>query len=252
MIKGFNQYLMESEGAFTQEQKDWLDKCTSGKWTLNPSTGLVDVFGDFNCNAQGLKNFMGVRFGKVTGYFNCSSNKLTSLEGAPNEVSGNFWCYENQLTSLEGSPQEVGGSFWCYSNKLKSLAGSPSFTYEGFSCYNNQLTSLEGAPEEVGGGFYCESNLLTSFEGSLKKVNGSLYADNNPLVSLKGIPDFNFNNFYIRNTPAEEIFYKYAGKIQSMSESNKKIVFKMLSLLDPLTNEGAERIVKSVERMDMI
>ena len=118
--------------SLTQEQINWLNKCTHGTWTLNPKTGLVDVKGSFICSHQGLKGFKGVKFGKVKRGFDCSYNHLTSLEGAPQEVGGRFYCGENQLTTLEGAPQYVGG---------------------GFYCRDNQLTSLVGAPQSVGGDF---------------------------------------------------------------------------------------------------
>jgi hypothetical protein len=99
MIKKFREYLNESEGTLTQEQKNWLSKCTDGTWRVNPSTGLVDVDGDFDCRKSGLQNLMGVRFGRVSGNFDCSNNQLTSLEGAPQEVGKDFGCIFNQLTS---------------------------------------------------------------------------------------------------------------------------------------------------------
>jgi hypothetical protein len=34
-------------------------------------------------------------------------------------VKGYFSCSNNQLTSLEGSPKEVGGDFFCKNNKIK-------------------------------------------------------------------------------------------------------------------------------------
>ena len=58
------------------------------------------------------------------GWFDCSRNQLTSLEGAPQIVGGNFNCRWNQLTSLEGAPQKVGGDFNCRNNlDLHSLDG---------------------------------------------------------------------------------------------------------------------------------
>ena len=146
MIKKFREYLNESEGTLTQEQKNWLDKCTSGEWMLNPSTGLVDVDGDFKCSRSELKNLLGVRFDRVSGNFYCSYNQLTSLKGAPQEVGGSFFCYRNQLISLEGAPQEVGGNFSCMHNKLTSLEGAPQKVEGNFSCYDNRLTSLKGIP----------------------------------------------------------------------------------------------------------
>ncbi len=77
----------------------FLEKCTIGKWTINKKTGLVDIEGNFDCAKKKLKDFKGVRFGVVTGDFNCDDNKLTSLEGAPQEVGGSFYCYENPITA---------------------------------------------------------------------------------------------------------------------------------------------------------
>ena len=111
-------------GGLTRKQKNWLDKCTSGTWSLN-AEGLVDVNGNFSCSSQGLSDLKGVTFGKVSVDFYCYLNNLTSLEGAPREVRGNFWCRDNKLTSLEGAPRKVSGGFACYGNKLTSLNLTP-------------------------------------------------------------------------------------------------------------------------------
>ena len=136
----------------TEDQKIWLDKCARRSWSLNPSTGLIDVDGDFNCVGQGLKDFKGVAFGHVGRHFNCGSNQLTSLIGAPQTVDGSFICSSNQLTSLEGAPQTVNVDFACSDNQpfLTSLIGAPQTVGGNFRCNENQLTSLDGAPESVG------------------------------------------------------------------------------------------------------
>ena len=151
-----------------KEQKDFLDKYTEGKWTLNEKTGLVDIEGDFNCSCKGLTDFKGVKFGWVTGSFSCDYNNLTSLEGAPQEVGGSFRCHNNKLTSLVGAPQEVEGYFDCSYNMLTSLEGAPQEVGGYFSCSNNSLTSLEGAPQEVRGSFDCSHNEIS--EKTLKLV----------------------------------------------------------------------------------
>jgi hypothetical protein len=141
-----------STTSLTEDQKIWLDKCAIlSDWKLNPSTGLIDVDGDFKCTGQGLKDFKGVAFGHVEGDFKCDYNQLTSLVGAPKTVNGNFNCgYNNQLTSLVEGPQTVGGSFVCSSNQLTSLVGAPLTFHGHFFCERNPLKSLEGAPERVG------------------------------------------------------------------------------------------------------
>ena len=54
-----------------------------------------------------------VKFGKVTGYFHCPDNNLTSLEGFPKSIGGDLYCYNNNFTSLEGFPKSIGGTFVC-------------------------------------------------------------------------------------------------------------------------------------------
>ena len=162
----------------SEEQISWLDECARGSWNLNPSTGLVDVDGDFYCAVQGLKDFKGVAFGHVKGYFNCYYNQLTSLDGAPKTVGGYFACDKNQLTSLEGAPKTVNGYFDCAYNQLTSLEGAPQIVGRSFYCDNNQLTSLDGAPKTVNGDFNCEGNqvsvkTLTSIFSLMK--NGKSY-----------------------------------------------------------------------------
>ncbi len=152
-IQTFRTFESVTQG-LTPDQKSWLDKCTEGRgtWSLN-AEGLVDVRGSFSCYEQGLSDFKGVRFGKVSGNFYCSGNRLTSLEGAPLKVEGNFWCYWNKLTSLEGAPREVRGDFYCHRNKLTSLEGAPLEVKGNFECENNPLQTLLGAPQKIGGHF---------------------------------------------------------------------------------------------------
>jgi hypothetical protein len=164
-VKGY-QELFEAQIGLTREQIKWLDMCTHiiSEWEFNEETGLVDVYGDFHCPSQGLTDLKGIIFGKIEGSFDCSNNRLTSLEGAPQEVGGGFDCSRNLLKSLEGAAKKVGTSFLCYGNQLTSLEGSPRRTMS-FYCYHNDLTSLKGAPEIVHGFFDCSNNSITSLDG---------------------------------------------------------------------------------------
>ena len=206
--------------SLTQEQRKWLNKCTketyrfetyyrfnTEKWTLNSKTGLVDVYGSFDCSKQGLSDFKGVKFGSVGEYFSCSENQLTSLEGAPQSVGEYFSCFENQLTSLEGAPQSVGeksqgggdGHFDCSYNRLTSLVGAPQKVKGHFWCCNNRLTSLVGAPQRVERDFYCENNRLISIEGAPQMF-----------ISFNGIPQTYYyydgpgGNFYCKGNPVSK------------------------------------------------
>ena len=177
-IVNYKTFINESAGAstLTPEQIEFLDDHVKRKWKLN-ADGVVDVDGDFNCLNKGISDFKGIVFGKVGGYFDCSYNKLTSLEGCPKEVGGDFYCHYNNLTSLEDCPKEVGEGFYCSYNNLTSLEGCPKEVGEDFNCSYNNLTSLEGCPEKVNGEFDCSYNNLTSLEGSPKEVGGEFYFD---------------------------------------------------------------------------
>ncbi len=155
----------------TEKQEKWLNRCVGGySWArsrrghfeVNQETGLVDIYGTFDCSNQGLEDFMGIRFGVVTGrYFNCSRNELTSLEGAPLEI-GSENC------------KIMGCEFLCSHNNLKKLG----------NVLPNQKNYLNH--------FGCSDNLLESLEGLPKNIL-NLDFSKNKIISLKGIPlEFRF------------------------------------------------------------
>jgi hypothetical protein len=185
------QELFESQIGLTKEQTEWLDKCTRGNWTLNPQTGLVDVSGSFVCDGQNLTDFKGVRFGVVTRDFNCSYNKLTSLEGAPQSVGLQFDCIRNELTSLKDAPQKVGGSFWCYSNKLVSLEGAPSWVGGSFYPYGNPVSEsvLKSLYKKMQSGMSWPDAVAEEWDSIESDEDKILLAPSNPNLSpeeLKG------------------------------------------------------------------
>ena len=126
-------------------------------WSINKD-GLVDVAGHVNLSYKGLTKSP-LKFGIISGEFDCSNNYLTTLEGAPQSV-GNFSCFSNYLTTLEGAPQSVGESFYCHSNNLTTLKGAPESVVGDFWCHNNRLTTLEGAPYSIDGYFGFNGNPL--------------------------------------------------------------------------------------------
>ena len=89
-------------------------------WSL--VDGLVNVDGDVDLYDRGLTE-LPLKFGTVTGNFNCDRNKLTSLVGCPNRVGGWFSCSGNKLSSLVGCPRSVGGVFWCQRNNIREFTG---------------------------------------------------------------------------------------------------------------------------------
>ena len=86
------------------------------KYTINDD-GSIDVNGDVNLWNKGLTE-LPLTFNKVSGYFDCAGNNLTTLKGSPRWVGGGFYCDNNQLTSLEFSPDYVGSAFFCGWNQL--------------------------------------------------------------------------------------------------------------------------------------
>jgi hypothetical protein len=165
-LQSFSVFESQTSGTLTPEQKAFLDQYTKktlyteGTWSVNPTTGLVDVQGGFHCSGLKLKSLCGIQFGTVKGHFFCQDNQLTSLEGAPQTVAGEFLCSSNQLTTLVGAPKTVGMGFECNLNQLTTLEGAPETVGGDFFCSRNQLTSLVGAPQTVKGIFNCDTFAL--------------------------------------------------------------------------------------------
>ena len=125
-------------------------------YTINQD-GYIDVDGNVYLSGKGLTE-LPLKFGKVGGYFACSNNQLTSLEGSPREVGGRFDCCDNQLTSLEGSPRSVGGYFYCYRNQLTSLSGISKYISKGIDIEINQLRDVQGIKDGWRGEVGIEGN----------------------------------------------------------------------------------------------
>jgi hypothetical protein len=173
----------------TPDQESFLNQYTQGTWSVNPTTGLVDVQGDFNRYGLGLKSLQGISFGHVSGDFYCNNSLLTTLVGAPTTVGGGFYCHDNQLTTLAGAPTTVNGDFYCYNNQLTTLEGAPTTVGGNFSCEgNHQLTTLAGAPTTVNGYFSCNNSLLTTLVGAPTTVGVDFYCHDNQLTTLAGAP----------------------------------------------------------------
>ncbi|MEO6303927.1 MAG: hypothetical protein ABIP51_12225, partial [Bacteroidia bacterium] len=178
----FNEYIIETtipESTFEYvpyNKEELLAICIDG--TYEVVDGLINVKGSVDLAYKGLIE-ISFKFGTVTGNFNCSNNKLTSLKGCPTSVGGNFVCFNNKLTSLEGCPVSVGNVFVCSNNKLTSLKGCPTSVGGYFNCSYNKLTSLEGCPTSVGGSFNCSSNDLISLQGCPTSVRGNFVCSNN-------------------------------------------------------------------------
>jgi hypothetical protein len=104
-------------------------------YTIN-SDNTIDVDGNVYLEEKlGNIEKLPVKFGKVSGFFDCRDNKLTTLEGCPNYVDDYFYCGFNNLTSLEGCPKYVDHNFFCEMNILSTLKGIEKCEITGdFNC----------------------------------------------------------------------------------------------------------------------
>lgn len=115
----------EDEFPLTRDQvKSRLDYNWSidGTYKINDDL-TIDVDGGVKWNMSNHRN-LPVKFNKVSGFFNISNHKLTSLIGSPKEC-GSFNCIDNNLKNLEGSPEIVKLNFYCGENPFTNLIGAP-------------------------------------------------------------------------------------------------------------------------------
>jgi hypothetical protein len=136
-------------------------------YTISPD-GTIDVNGYVDLEEKlGNMEKLPVKFGKVSGYFDCGSNNLTTLEGCPKYVGDSFYCGYNALTTLEGCPKYVGGNFSCDNNKLTTLKGIEKCEILGdFWCGNDNIP-----PENY-------KYILTA------KIDGKIYTDNDDINKI--------------------------------------------------------------------
>ena len=98
--------------------KKWLDEMRIKHYTINDDMSI-----DVNMEGVRLSHYSlelipeFIKFNKISDFFSCHNNKLSSLRGCPEYVGGSFYCDSNKLESLEYSPKIVRGDFWCMDNK---------------------------------------------------------------------------------------------------------------------------------------
>ncbi|WP_331139941.1 hypothetical protein [Flavobacterium sp.] len=103
-------------------EKTIMDLCETyhiDDYTFNED-GSIDVDGDVILMEMDLQKIP-IKFNNVTGTFNCSYNRLTSLENAPKYVGEVFTCQSNCLTSFEGFPISVGEVVVAFDNEFTSI-----------------------------------------------------------------------------------------------------------------------------------
>ena len=151
-------------------------------YTIN-NDGIIGVDGRVDLNFKlGNMEKLPVKFGKVSGYFSCVANKLTTLEGCPTYVGVSFYCYNNKLTTLEYCPKYIGGNFYCDNNKLTTLKSIEKCKILGdFHCRGNNippenyiyiLTAKIGGNIETGNDDI--DNILNTYKNEVKYLHKAL------------------------------------------------------------------------------
>ena len=96
-------------------------------WWVDPETGLVNVGGNFIIKDRWTEGLLGIKFGKVGGYFNVNGAGLESASELPREI---------------GTHLNAGG------NKFRTLEGI-GYVKKTISVENNLLVSLEGLTKDL-------------------------------------------------------------------------------------------------------
>lgn len=184
-----------------EDIKDWCEDAFKlkkiGKYTINKDLS-VDVDGDVNLRS--LKGFkrLPVKFNKVTGYFDCKSIGLVSLQGSPEYVGNYFNCGNNEITSMKGAPSYVGDDFLMLLNRIKSL---------------------DGLSINVGRSVFLTANLIDNFHNVHKhflSVKGTMY------LSCETIKHSMLGLLLVKDLP--EVSYKYS--------LSKVISFEVVDILN--------------------
>ena len=123
-------------------------------WWVDPATGLVNVGGNFLLMQGWTDGLLGIKFGKIGGYFNVNGAGLESASELPREIGTHLNAEDNKFRTLEG----IG-------------LVQKSITVDG-----NLLVSLEGIEKDLLGEF----NPILPTGIFLSKVQG---AARNPVRS---------------------------------------------------------------------
>ncbi len=104
------------------EIKQLCEEYKISNYKIN-NDGTIDVDGNVYLENKQLTSFP-LKFNYVSGWFDCSVNYLTSLEGSPKRIDGHLLCYDNKLSTLHHFPplsDHQGGSFISSKNKFPDM-----------------------------------------------------------------------------------------------------------------------------------
>lgn len=200
-------------------------KYISGTYTIDED-GYVNVVGNVSLAYKKLTEIP-IKFGTVTGAFDCSNNYLTTLKNAPKKVGKFFDCGDNKLTSIIGCPDTKD---WISfnNNHIKNLEGCPE-RLSGFYINNNHLTNLIGGPSYVEKDYECMKNFITTIEDGPSFVGDTFDFGDNEITSLRGLPE-DIKRFSCHGNP----IFKYWAQVPNDD------LLEVFLYMDIDTNDGKE------------
>ena len=71
-------------------------------WWVDPETGLVNIGGNFILKDGWKEGLLGIKFGKIGGYFNVVGAGLESASELPREIGTHLNAGGNKFRTLEG------------------------------------------------------------------------------------------------------------------------------------------------------
>ena len=215
--------------------KSIVDKDYTCEFKINKN-GKVDADGDVYITKDVSE--LPIKFGKVSGNFDCGCINLKTLRGCPEYVDGYFDCSYNNLKSLRYCPRYVGKNFYCDFNEIKSLKYTQKHLYGNLSCSYNNLIDFNNCPESIDGDFDCSNNYLRTFENGPKVIKGDYIFSQNNISQLCGFPEYFYNSIIPLKNPIHEIlkivpedklnkFIKYLIEFDVLRKRNKIVEIRL-------------------------
>lgn len=203
--------------------------------------GYFSITGRYNEGMHGnLKTLRGCP--KYVGLgFNCSFNKLESLEYAPEVV--NFKEKDEDLTKWEGQIVDDDVSFDCGNNLLTSLENCPMVKNGSVICSGNEIKSLRGLQKEINGSLLCYDNNINSFD-FLPKVKGFLQLGYNLFQ--------NINEEYIKEiSGCQELSIKGCDKKINSKRITSEFIKKTTAKFDKLYDFNGTTLLTQNGKIDV-
>lgn len=176
MIRLFEDFNKE------EEIRNLCSKYNIKNYTINGDYS-VDVDGDVNMVSRNMSEIP-IKFNNVNGSFYINGNYITSLKGCPKHITGTFNCSNNKLQSLNFGPEYVGVNFISYKNSLTDVYHCPKYIGEGIDISNNKLTTLAGLPDTINGYFQVYKNDIVDLidaPTTLKNIDIDISHNNLPM-----------------------------------------------------------------------